>query len=86
MNAKILFFSICAWAIIYLLLHDLHDCNFKVIQAIDVKRVDCPQTRYWLVLFIIIVRYFSLKYRLLFVIQNIKLLSLSSDNMEVQMI
>ena len=83
MNAKILFFSICAWAIIYLL---LHDCTFKVIQAIDVKRVDCPQTRYWLVLFIIIVRYFSLKYRLLFVIQNIKLLSLTSDNMEVQMI
>ena len=30
MNAKISIFVICAQAIIYLLLHHLHDCTFEI--------------------------------------------------------
>ena len=31
MNAKILVFAVCVKTILYLLLHDLHDCAFKIL-------------------------------------------------------
>ena len=35
MNAKILRFVICAEEIKYLLLYNMHDCNFKVYDAVS---------------------------------------------------
>ena len=34
MNAKISVFAICVEAIMYLLLHNLHDCTFNLVQPI----------------------------------------------------
>ena len=45
LNAKVSVVVICVEAIIYLLLHNLHDCNFNTEEAIGLRKKLAHDTR-----------------------------------------